>query len=58
MTFQAYRRPLVVVLEFNYLGGVLMASDEDWSGVVGNLSKAQKRLVRMSRILGREGADP
>ena len=41
--FQAYRRPLVAVVEFKYLGRVLIDSDDDWLMMVGNLRKAQKR---------------
>ena len=32
--------------------------DDDWPEVVGNLTKVRKRWAWMSRILGREGADP
>ena len=56
--FQAYRRPLVEVSEFKYLGRVLTASDDNWPVVVGNLRKAQKQWAWMSRILGWEVADP
>ena len=43
MAFQAYGRPLLVVLWFKHLGRVLTASDDKWSAVVGNLSKAHKQ---------------
>ena len=49
---------MVAVLEFKYLGRVLMESDENWPEVVGNLSKGQQRWVQMLRILGQEGAEP
>ena len=32
-----------------------MASDDDWTEVVGNLQKERKIWARLSRILGREG---
>ena len=57
MYFQTYRRPLVSVTEFKYLGRVLIASDYDWTAVVGNLRKARKWWAHMSRILGQEGED-
>ena len=34
-----------------------MASDNDWPEMMGNLCKAQNKLSRLSRILGREGAN-
>ena len=36
-----------------YLGGFLMAGDDDWPAVAGNLRKARKIWTRMMRILGR-----
>ena len=36
----------------------LMASDDDWPAVVGNIRKARKKLAQLSRILGREEANP
>ena len=35
-----------------------MATDDDWPAVVGNLGKARRIWGRLSRVLGREGADP
>ena len=58
MSFQAYGRPLVDVLDFKYLGRVMTASDDNWPTLVGNLKKARKRWERMYMILGQEGADP
>ena len=55
MDFQAYSRPLTLVTSFKYLGQVLTASDNDWTGVVDNLRKAQFNWDRMSRILVRGG---
>ena len=37
---------------FKYLGRVLMAGDDDWPSVAGNLRKARKICTRMTRILG------
>ena len=47
-----------MVAAFKYLGRILTASDGDCPEVVANLGKARKRWVRLSRILGWEGADP
>ena len=58
VAFQDYGRPLVSVSEFNYLGRMLTALDDNWPAVVGNLIKVWNRWARMSRILGQEGADP
>ena len=46
------------VTAFKYMGRVLTAWEDDWPEVAGNLHKAKKSWVRMSRILIREGADP
>ena len=40
--FQAYGRPLDIALYFKYLGCIMMASDDDWPALVGNLRKARK----------------
>ena len=40
--FQAYGRPLDTVTPFKYLGWVLMAADDDWPVVIGNLWNAWK----------------
>ena len=56
--FQAYREPLETVTSFKYLGRVLTAGDDGWLAVAGNLRKARESWTRMTRILGREGADP
>ena len=32
--------------------------DNEWFEVVGNLGKARESWGRLSRVLGREGADP
>ena len=44
--------------DFKYLGRVLTANNNDWPAVVGNLGKARKSWGRLSRVLGREVADP
>ena len=56
--FQAYGEPLDNTTSFQYLGRVLTVAVENWTAVVGNLRKARKSWVRMTRILSREGADP
>ena len=56
--FQAYGRPLETMWEFKYLGRMLKALDDDWPAVAVNMSKAWRRWEWISRILGREGADP
>ena len=55
---QINRRTLEMATAFKYLGRVLTASDENWMAVVANIWKARSRRARLSRILGREGADP
>ena len=52
ITFQAYGELLESVTLFKYLGRVLMAGDDDWPSVAGNLRKARKICTRMTRILG------
>ena len=54
----SYRKPIKNVSAFRYLGRVLMAGDDDWLAVIGNLGKARKSWGRLSWVLGREGADP
>ena len=54
--FHPYREPLETVMSFKYLGNFFMAGDEDWPEVAGNLQKARKIGVRMTRILIRERA--
>ena len=56
--FEAYRAPIKNVTEFKYLGRLLKAYNNDWLAVVGNLGKARRSWGRLSRVLGREGADP
>ena len=56
--FEAYGAPIDSVLEFKYLGRILTATYDDWPPVVGNLRKARRSWVRLSRVLSKEGADP
>ena len=35
-----------------------MANNDDWPAFVVNLGKARRSWGRLSRVLGREGADP
>ena len=43
VVFQAYRIPLVALVEFKYLGRFLTDSDEDCLVLVGNFRKSRKR---------------
>ena len=54
---QFYGRPLTLVSSFNYLGIVLTASEYEWTSVMGSLQKNKNKWARMSRILGRGGAN-
>ena len=45
--FEAYRKPLETVSNFKYLGRLMMAGDDDWLAVAGNLLKARKGLGRI-----------
>ena len=53
MAFEVYGEPLENMTVFKYLVRVLTAGDCDWLALVGNLSKARKSWVRLSRILSR-----
>ena len=44
--------------DFQYLGRLLTATDDDWPAVAGNIKKSQGVWGRLARVLGREGADP
>ena len=46
------------VLDFQYLGRLLTATDNDWPALAGNIKKARRIWVRLARVLVREGADP
>ena len=56
--FHAYGTRIEVVTEFGYLGKVLTATDDDWPAVAGNIQKARVSWGSLTRVLGREGADP
>ena len=53
-----YGQPLETVTSFKYLGRLLTATDKNWIEFVVNIYKAQSSWSCMSRMLGREGADP
>ena len=53
--FQAYGRTLEIVKYFKYLGQIMMALDDYWSAVVGNIRNTRKILERLSRILVKAG---
>ena len=55
--FEAYGKPIEAVPSFKYLGRIMMAGEDDWPAVAGNLVMARKSWGRLTRILGREGAD-
>ena len=55
MAFEFYRKQLNTVPSFKYLERILMAGDNDWAAVAGNLGKARKSWGRLHRILSREG---
>ena len=57
-SFEAYGEPLENLMEFKYLVRVMTLGDDDWPEVGGNLCKARKSWVQLSRILSQEGADP
>ena len=40
------------------MGRVLMAADDDWSAVLGNLRKVRKSWERLASIMRWEGANP
>ena len=42
---------------FNCLGMVLTASNNYWLAMVNNMRRSSNKWVRLSSILGREGAD-
>ena len=54
---QVYGRPLETVLSFKYLGPPITATYDDWPEVITNLKKAWNIWARLSKILGRMGAD-
>ena len=55
--FEAYGAPIESVIEFKYLGRILTATDNDWPVLVRNLGKVRRSWGRLSRVIGKEGAD-
>ena len=56
--FQAYRIPLLTVMEFKYLEWVLTTYDYEWKEVVVNLQKALSIWASLFIILGQERSEP
>ena len=55
---EAYGQRLNLVTYFKYPGRILVASDNNWSSVVGNIRKSREKWAQLSIILGREGSNP
>ena len=55
--FSAYRQPMEAVSEFQYLGRILTATDDDWPEVAGNIKKVRRCWGSLAWVLGREGED-
>ena len=53
---QAYGEPLKTVTLFKYLGWIMMAGDDAWTAVAGNLRMAWKSCMKMMRIMVWDGA--
>ena len=49
--FLAYDPPPVNLMEFKYLGCVLMAMDDYWTEMVMNIRKDRKKWAQMSKIM-------
>ena len=49
--------PIESVREFKYLGRILAVTDDDWPEVVRNHGKVRRSWGRLSRVLGKKGAD-
>ena len=47
-----------MVTSLQYLGRVILAADDNWTAVVGNLSRVRTVWKRMTRIFSREGVEP
>ena len=56
--FRAHGQPMEAVTEFRYLGRILMATDDNWPAVAGNIKKARRSWGRLAKILGSEGGRP
>ena len=55
--FLAYATPITEVPFFNYLGRILLSSNNNWPAVEQNLRIARGKWGRLAKILGREGVD-
>ena len=55
LSFKAYDQSLPMVSLFCYLWWTLMATDDEWPAVVGNLRKARRVWACLLWILGWEG---
>ena len=53
----AFGIPLAPLAYINYLGRVLLGSDDDWPEVVRSLQKASQKWVWLTRVLSSEGVD-
>ena len=53
----AYGSPLTPVSSLKYLGGVMLVADDNWPAVVSNLIRVGKKWMRLTWLLGKEGAD-
>ena len=49
--------PFSQVTSFKYLGWIFTAMKDDWPAVVSNLQKESWKWVRLTRVMGREGAE-
>ena len=56
MVFEAYGNQLEAVPNLKYLGRIMMAGDDDWPVVAGNLVKARKSWGWLTQILCRKWA--
>ena len=56
--FRAYRKPLETAASFNYIGRLLIVTDDELSAVIINLKKVRKSWYIFYRILGREMGNP
>ena len=53
----AYGKQLTKVPSFEYLGRMLLSTNNDWPEMEQNLRRVQGKWVRLEEILGREVAD-
>ena len=52
-----YAQKMANVGAFKYLGRLLFTNDDDWPEVVTNLSKVQKKWIRVLLIMSQELVD-